>query len=135
MKLNKQSKTPKEILEENIIQGKIAEEIAKQDYIRNGFVTHGTGIGSDFIAEKKIDNRIYQVYVDVKSGKSKLTKKQKQIKNKLKRQKIQFDEYRVTDKHLEFQIKNNSELQKFCLQMEFDISKFTGMQSLENVKL
>ena len=80
MKLIKQSKTPKEILQKNVLKGKLAEEIAKQDYIDHGFEICQTGIGSDFIAKKKVDNSIYQIYVDVKSGKSKLTKN----KNKLK---------------------------------------------------
>ena len=80
-KLNNQSKSPKDILEKNILKGKLAEEIAKQDYIEHGFKIHQTGIGSDFIAERKLENSSYQIYVDVKSGKAKLTKKQKQTKN------------------------------------------------------
>lgn len=117
--------TPKEILRKNVVKGKLAEEIAKQDYIEHGFKISETGIGSDFIAERKIGNSIYQIYVDVKSGKSKLTKKQKQTKNKLKKQNIPFDEYRVTDEYLEFQIQNNPNLQKFGDE-SIDISQFTG---------
>jgi len=126
MKLNNSSKTPREILEKNVLKGKLAEEIAKQDYIEHGFEIHETGIGSDFIAEKKLGNSIFQIYVDVKSGKSKLTKKQKQTRNKLKKQKIPFDEYRVTDEYLEFQIENNPKLQEFSDESNFDLSQFTG---------
>ncbi len=124
--LNNQIRTPKEILTQNIVKGKLAEEIAKQDYIDHGFIIYETGIGSDFIAKKNMGNSIYQIYVDVKSGKSKLTKKQKQTKNKLKKQKIPFDEYRVTDEYLEFQIENNSKLQEFSDESNFDLSHFTG---------
>ena len=126
MKLNNFARTPKDILQKNVQKGKLAEEIAKQDYIEHGFEIIETGIGSDFVAKKKIENSIYQIYVDVKSGKSKLTKKQKQTKNKLKKQKIPFDEYRVTDEYLEFQIENNSKLQEFSNESNFDLSQFTG---------
>ena len=126
MKLNNFARTQKDILQKNVQKGKLAEEIAKQDYIEHGFEIIETGIGSDFVAKKKIENSIYQIYVDVKSGKSKLTKKQKQTKNKLKKQKIPFDEYRVTDEYLEFQIENNSKLQEFSNESNFDLSQFIG---------
>ena len=125
--MNNQSKSPKEILEKNILKGKLAEEIAKQDYIEHGFEIYQTGIGSDFIAKRKLDNSIYQIYVDVKSGKAKLTKKQKQTKNKLKKQNIPFDEYRVTDEYLEFQIENNPKFHKFGGKLNLDVSKFVGI--------
>jgi hypothetical protein len=132
IKLNNRSKTPREILEKNVLKGKLAEEIAKQDYVEHGFKIHQTGIGSDFIAEKKLGNSIYQIYVDVKSGKSKLTKKQKQTKSKLKKQNIPFDEYRVTDEYLEFQIENNPKFYKFGRTLDLDISKFTGMFAIQD---
>ncbi len=125
-KLSNQFKSPKEILQTNILKGKLAEELAKQDYVEHGFEIYQTGIGSDFIAEKKIGNVIYQIYVDVKSGKAKLTKKQKQTKNRLKKQNIPFDEYRVTDEYLEFQIENNPKLHKFSDESNLDLSHFTG---------
>ena len=68
--MNNQSKSPKEILEKNILKGKLAEEIAKQDYIEHGFEIYQTGIGSDFIAKRKLDNSINQIYVDFKYGKT-----------------------------------------------------------------
>ena len=55
----------------NKIKGKIAEEIAKKDYLQNGFQIKETGIGSDFIATKKFGNIRYTEYVDVKSGNAK----------------------------------------------------------------
>jgi hypothetical protein len=126
-KLSNQSKTPRDILEENILKGRVAEEIAKQDYIDHGFKITETGIGSDFIAEKKLGKSTYQIYVDVKSGKSKLSKKQKQTKNQLKKQNIPYDEYRITDEYLEFQTKNNLKSHDFDAQSDFNISQFTGI--------
>ena len=111
----------------NKIKGKIAEEIAKQDYIDNGFEIQETGIGSDFIAIKSHDGTIYKEYVDVKSGNAKLTKKQKQTKSLLKKDNIPYAIYRVTNEHLVFQIENNPKLQQLCQDMGFDISQFTGM--------
>ena len=111
----------------NKIKGRIAEEIAKQDYIENGFEIQETGIGSDFVATKKLGNVTYQEYVDVKSGNAKLTKKQKQTKSLLKKDHIPYSVYRVTNDHLEFQIENNPQLQQLCQDMGFDISQFTGM--------
>lgn len=126
IKLNNRSKTPREILEKNVLKGKLAEEIAKQDYVEHGFKIHQTGIGSDFIAEKKLGNSIYQIYVDVKSGKSKLTKKQKQTKSLLKKENIPYSVYRVSNEHIEFQIDNNPNLQQLCHGLGFDISHFSG---------
>ena len=101
----------------NVIKGKIAEEIAKQDYIDNGFEIQETGIGSDFIAIKRTGNAVYKEYVDVKSGNAKLTKKQKQTKSLLKKDKIPYAIYRVTNEHLVFQIANNPQLQQLCKNM------------------
>lgn len=125
-------KTARSILIQNVINGKIAEEIAKQDYRKNGFETRETGIGSDFIAIKKIGDKIYKEYVDVKSGNAKLTKKQKQTKSKLKKDNIKYSIYRVTNKHLKFQISNNLELQQFCQNFRFDLSKFPGILTIQD---
>ena len=111
----------------NKIKGKIAEEIAKRDYVDNGFVIQKTGIGSDFIVTKQIENIQYREYVDVKSGNAKLTKKQKQTKFQLKRKNINYAIYRVTDEHLQFQIQNNNELQIMCKFLGLDVSNFLGI--------
>ena len=94
----------------NKIKGKIAENIAQQDYINHGFIIKQTGIGSDFIAIKKSGNIIYKEYVDVKSGNAKLSKKQKHTRSLLKKDNTPYSVYRVTDKYLEFQIKQNPQL-------------------------
>jgi len=125
-------KNPRIQLTTNMIKGKIAEEIAKQDYLDNGFDIQETGIGSDFIAIKRNGNTIYKEYVDVKSGNAKLTKKQRQTKSLLKKDNIPYSVYRVTNQHLEFQIENNTQLQQFCQDLGFDISQFTGMFVLQD---
>ena len=118
---------PRIQLAANVIKGKIAEVIAKQDYMDNGFEIQETGIGSDFIAVKSNEDANYKEYVDVKSGNAKLTKKQRQTKSQLGKENINYFVYRVTNQHLEFQIENNSELQQLCHTMGFDISQFSGM--------
>ena len=124
---NKSNQSPRSTLIQNIMKGKIAEEIAKQDYKDNGFEIQKTGIGSDFFAVKKLGNMTYAEYVDVKSGSARLTKKQRQTKNQLRKENINYVEYRVTNKHLEFQIENNSELHHLCQSYGFDMSQFTGV--------
>ena len=126
MNLNKFTKSSKDILKENVLKGRVAEEIAKQDYIKNGFKIQQTGIGSDFVAKKYLRNILYQEYIDVKSGNAKLTNKQKQTKKLLKKQNIPYSVYRVTNQHLKFQIQNNLQLQQHCKNMGWDISQFTG---------
>ena len=116
----------------NKIKGKIAEEIAKKDYQQNGFQIKETGIGSDFIVTKKFGNIRYTEYVDVKSGNAKLTKKQKLTKTILKKEKIPYSVYRVTNEHIEFQLENNSELRSYCNNMGIDISKFPGTFVIQN---
>ena len=110
----------------NKIKGRIAEVIAKQDYLDNGFKIRPTGIGSDFIATKKDGQKLYQEYVDVKSGNAKLTKKQKQTRSLLKKENIPYSVYRVSNEHIEFQIDNNVNLQLLCQDMGLDVSNFSG---------
>lgn len=129
---NKSNKSVRSTLVQNVMKGKIAEEIAKQDYTDNGFEIQETGIGSDFVAVKKIGDVTYTEYVDVKSGSARLTKKQRQTKSQLRKENINYVEYRVTNKHLEFQIENNSELQNFCQSYGFDMSQFTGVFEIQD---
>ncbi len=126
------SKRSRTTLVQNVLKGKIAEEIAKQDYKDHGFETQETGIGSDFIAIKKIGDKIYKEYVDVKSGNAKLTKKQRQTKTLLRKKNVRYTEYRITDKHLEFQINSNSKLQKLCQSYGFDMTQFSGVFVLQD---
>jgi len=126
------NKNPRIQLTVNRIKGRIAEEIAKKDYQDNGFEIHETGIGSDFIAIKTIRNIIYKEFVDVKSGNAKLTKKQRQTKNQLRKENINYSLYRVTNKHLKFEIENNSKWQQLCLDIGLNISQFTGIFVIED---
>lgn len=87
-------------LESNIRKGKTGEEIAKMDYTMNGFVVIPTGIGSDFIA-KKPESAKQNEYVEVKTGKSKPTKRQKMVMKMAKRTGHKYTIYRVTDIYLE----------------------------------
>ena len=126
MNLNKFTRSSKDILKENVLKGRVAEEIAKQDYIENGFKIQQTGVGSDFVAKKYLRDILYREYIDVKSGNARLTNKQKQTKKLLKKQNIPYSVYRVTNQHLRFQIQNNLQLQQHCKNMGWDISQFTG---------
>ncbi|PJC50949.1 MAG: hypothetical protein CO032_02135 [Nitrosopumilales archaeon CG_4_9_14_0_2_um_filter_34_16] len=126
------NKNQKFTFQHNIVKGKLAEEIAKQDYIEHGFEIQETGIGSDFIVRKKNNGINYEEYVDVKSGNAKLTKKQKITRNLLKKNNIAYSIYRVTDNYLEFQIKNNPELQQLCFDIGYDISQFTGIFMIQD---
>jgi hypothetical protein len=103
----------------NKIKGKIAEDLAKTDYLENGFTLQKTGIGSDFIVMKKFGNTMYKEFVDVKSGNAQLSKKQKYTRSLLKKDNIPYSIYRVTDKYLEFQIKQNPQLYTYKQEINF----------------
>ena len=99
--------SPQTILLQNIIKGKIAEQIAMKDYQDHGYRIVKTGIGSDFKVIKPEPNFIYQEYVDVKVGKARLTKKQQKMRHHLKRQGIKYSIYHVSNEFLEYQILTN----------------------------
>ena len=86
---------------ENCINGFLAEIIAIQDFRDNGYHIKKTGIGSDFIAFRKIPGGIDETYVEVKFGSSELTQLQKKQKFLAKKFDTQFFEYRVTREFLE----------------------------------
>lgn len=88
-------------LESNIKKGKIGEEIAKIDYTLNGFQIIPTGRGSDFIAKKTNNSTKSLEYVEVKTGKSRQTKRQKKDMRKLKKAGYKYTIYRVTDAFLD----------------------------------
>jgi len=82
---------------ENQKRGTLGEKIAKDDYIENGFKIVSTKIGSDFIASKKIGEKLHREYVEVKTGRSKLSKSQKIVMRKAKGSGKTYTVYRVTD--------------------------------------
>ena len=97
------------LFEKNLEKGRIAEIIAKEDYENHGFKITKTGIGSDFLAEKQIpgSDKLYQEFVEVKSGHSPLSKRQRITKRMAKRQGITYTEYAVSDDFLENYINEN----------------------------
>ncbi|MGI0010895.1 MAG: hypothetical protein ACREAE_05805, partial [Nitrosopumilaceae archaeon] len=75
------------LLEVNILKGKVGEKIAETDYKNNGYIIIRTGIGSDFLAIKRDapPAKPYLEYVEVKTGKSKLSKRQRMAMKKAKK--------------------------------------------------
>jgi hypothetical protein len=86
---------------ENQKRGILGEKIAKDDYIENGFKIVSTKIGSDFIASKKIGEKLYREHVEVKTGKSKLSKLQKIVMKKAKGSGKTYTVYRVSEVFME----------------------------------
>ena len=74
---------------------------AAPDYAINGFKIIPTGRGSDFIAKKLNEAKKQQEYVEVKTGKSRPTKKQKMVMKMAKKSGHRYTIYRVTDAFLE----------------------------------
>ena len=87
----------------NKIFGIIAEIIAILDYQSVGYKIRRTGIGSDFIAS----NEFEEIFVEVKYGNAQLSSLQRKQKILAKKNKTAFQEYRVTQKHLEYFIEEN----------------------------
>ena len=87
-------------------RGKIGEEIAKQDYKEHGFKITSTRKGSDFIATRQIGHIIRKEIVEVKTGKSPLTKIQKRKMREAKRQGITYTVYRISTLFLDHYLKN-----------------------------
>jgi hypothetical protein len=105
---------PAAILFLNIQKGKLGEKIAEDDYKQNGYKIIKTGIGSDFIAIKKFDDseKPLKELVEVKTGKSRTTKRQKIIMMKTKRLGKKYTIYRVTDAFLDNYVKSNPALKR-----------------------
>ena len=96
------SKMSQLTFESSIKKGKEAELLAKKDFEEEGFSITPTGKGHDFRAIKHLpDSGEYlEYYVEVKSGKAKLSKLQQRTKNKLKREGKNFFHYVVQDQSL-----------------------------------
>lgn len=86
----------------NIKKGKIAEEIAKEDYRKNGYRIISTKIGSDFIAVKKTNGKLQKEFVEVKTGKSTLSKIQKKTRNEVKKRGFRYSIYRISKTFLDY---------------------------------
>ena len=82
--------------------GLLAEKIAVDDFVANGFRIKKTGIGSDFIAFKNRPGiEEYQIYVEVKYNNAQLSPLQKKKLAEIKKSGIDYLVYRVTSKFLE----------------------------------
>jgi len=98
-----------QFLASNKQKGLIGERIAMEDYQENGFKIISTRIGSDFIACKEINGRLYQEYVEVKTGNSRQSLAQKKKMRELRRKRISYTIYRVTEKFLSHYISSQAE--------------------------
>ena len=78
----------------------MGEKIAKEDYLQNGFRIILTRTGSDFIAYKKISTKLYQEYVEVKTGRARQSATQRKKMRLVKRTGINYRIYRITEKFL-----------------------------------
>jgi len=78
----------------------LGEKIAKEDYERHGYSVISTRIGSDFIAYKKIGVKLYQEYVEVKTGSARQSAVQRKKMKLVKRMGISYNIYRITEKFL-----------------------------------
>ena len=84
--LDKLKKTTKRIiLTENKFKGKMAETNTEIKYRMGGYEIKRTGIGHDYHAVKRdiFNRKIDEKYIEVKTGNSKLSKRQKSAKKKL----------------------------------------------------
>jgi hypothetical protein len=93
---------------QNKQNGLLAERIAREDFIEQGFSIKKTGIGSDFIAFKKTPGKKeHQIYVEVKYNKAELSPLQKKKRSAMKKSGIDYIVYRVTSKFMENYKKEN----------------------------
>ena len=100
--------SPNRRFTQNKQNGLLAERIAIEDFIEQGFSIKKTGIGSDFIAFKKMPvKKGYQIYVEVKYNKAQLSPLQKKKRSAMKKSGIDYLVYRVTSKFMENYKKKN----------------------------
>lgn len=107
------------LLLSNIRKGKIGEKIAEIDYKNNGYKIIKTGVGSDFIAIKRFanDDRCHIEYVEVKTGRSKQSKKQKRAMYKIKKDGKSYTVYRISDAFLVRCLKTIPDLRRYWHEM------------------
>jgi predicted Holliday junction resolvase-like endonuclease len=82
---------------ENKRRGKLGEKIAQEQYESNGFKIIPIRAGFDFIACKRIEGKLYQEYVEVKTGNSRVSKRQKIVMQKITRRGKKYTVYRITN--------------------------------------
>ena len=94
---------------ENKKRGVLAEKIAIEDYIQNGFKIIRTRIGSDFIASKTIRGGLWEEYVEVKTGKSRISNSQKIVMRNAKKSGKTYTIYRVSNVFMDYYAKSRGE--------------------------
>ena len=81
-------------------KGALGEKIAREDYESNGYGVISTRFGSDFIVYKKIRNKLYQEYIEVKTGRSRQSATQRKKMRMVQRMGIDYTIYRITEKFI-----------------------------------
>ncbi len=108
LSLSNMPQNPRTRLLNNILKGKIGEEIAQTDYLTNGYSVIPTGTGSDFIAVKIIDDLEYTEFVEVKTGGSRTSKRQIDTMRKVKKVGDMYTVYRISDEYLDTYLNESS---------------------------
>ena len=91
----------KQILQENIRVGKLCENIAREEYIRDGWIIISASRGYDFLAVKEShDGQKLSEYVEVKKGDAKLSKIQISTMHKCKREGKSYRVFRVNSYYI-----------------------------------
>lgn len=133
MNLSKLQQLDKKLtIHKNRVIGTLGENLAVNDLMENGFKVTRTGAGSDFEAIKKIGSKTIRKLVEVKTGNARLTKKQKFLKRKAKKGKIDFVEYRISNQYLQHQIVNSPTLRLMLSNLGYDLNKFRGKFIIKN---
>ena len=88
------------VIEDNRINGLLAEIVAMLDFKKNGYKIERTGIGSDFIVFKE-GERYNQIYVEVKYNGAELSPLQRKQKFLLKKNGTAHFVYRVSKEFLD----------------------------------
>ena len=101
------------VIEDNRINGLLAELVAMLDFKKNGYKIERTGIGSDFIVFKE-GERYNQIYVEVKYNGAELSPLQRKQKFLLKKRGESHFVYRVSKEFLD-NYKKEHGIKKFSI--------------------
>jgi len=87
-------RTKSEVIRDNVRKGRAAEENVRTRYEMDGYKVKRTGIGHDFKVSKTniFTGKKTTKYIEVKSGKAKLSRLQKRTKRKSKNYVVERDE-------------------------------------------
>ena len=130
------------VIEDNRINGLLAEIVAILDFKKNGYKIERTGIGSDFVAYKE-GEKDSQMYVEVKYNGAELSPLQIKQKFLLKRNGTAHFVYRVSKEFLDnykseqgINTENmNAEMFRRLVQFKKSIPMFTGSHKDDQFKI